>query len=111
MATFSRSTSACVDPVKFWKPGMMPAGMPVSRIASRSARSASRRREVREDAGYSTGSNVASSGRATYWANSESASGPRAFHRSLAAIGTMTSLNSGFPRRDTWHQGPELSFR
>ncbi len=32
--------SACVVPVKFWKPGMMPPGMPVSRIARRSARSA-----------------------------------------------------------------------
>ena len=29
-----------IVPEKFWKPGMMPFGMPVSRIASRSARSA-----------------------------------------------------------------------
>jgi hypothetical protein len=35
---FSRSMSICFGPVKFWKPGMTPAGMPVSRIASRSAR-------------------------------------------------------------------------
>ena len=26
IATFSRSMSACVVPVKFWKPGTMPAG-------------------------------------------------------------------------------------
>ena len=35
---FSRSMSAGLLPVKFWKPGTMPAGMPVSRIAARSAR-------------------------------------------------------------------------
>src|SRR5580693_1905411 len=35
---FSRSMSASTGPVKFWNPGMMPAGMPVSRMASRSAR-------------------------------------------------------------------------
>ena len=40
IATLSRSRSACVGPVKFWNPGMIPAGIPVSRIASRSARSA-----------------------------------------------------------------------
>ena len=37
MATLSRSMSACVDPVKFWNPGTTPDGMPVSKIASRSA--------------------------------------------------------------------------
>ncbi len=40
IATFSRRRSACVVPVKFWKPGMMPPGIPVSKIARRSARSA-----------------------------------------------------------------------
>ena len=29
------------------------------------------------------------------------------FHSSLRLIGTMTSLNSGLPRRETWTQGPE----
>ena len=42
MAMFSRSMSACTAPVKFWKPGTMPAGMPVSRIAARSARGLAR---------------------------------------------------------------------
>ena len=38
IAMFSRRRSACVAPVLFWKPAMIPDGMPVSRIASRSAR-------------------------------------------------------------------------
>ena len=38
IATFSRSMVGLVVPVKFWKPGTTPAGMPVSRIAARSAR-------------------------------------------------------------------------
>ena len=38
MATFSRSMSAGFGPVKFWKPATIPLGMPVSRIAWRSAR-------------------------------------------------------------------------
>ena len=38
IATLSRSMSAGVLPVKFWKPGMIPAGSPVSRMATRSAR-------------------------------------------------------------------------
>ena len=50
IATFSRSMSAWVGPVKFWKPGMSPLGMPVSRIASRSARSAVSAGQVREHA-------------------------------------------------------------
>ena len=39
-ARFSLSMSAGVFPVKFWKPGTIPDGMPVSRIATRSARAA-----------------------------------------------------------------------
>ena len=35
---FSRSMSAWIGPVKLVKPGMMPGGIPVSRMASRSAR-------------------------------------------------------------------------
>src|SRR6266704_2281584 len=35
---FSRSMSDSTGPVKLVNPGMMPAGMPVSRMASRSAR-------------------------------------------------------------------------
>jgi hypothetical protein len=38
IATFSRSRSALVAPLKFWKPGNSPAGTPVSRTASRSGR-------------------------------------------------------------------------
>ena len=38
IATLSRSMSALVPPVKFWNPGTTPDGIPVSRIASRSAR-------------------------------------------------------------------------
>jgi len=37
-ARLSRSSSAWVAPVKFWKPGITPEGTPVSRIATRSAR-------------------------------------------------------------------------
>ena len=37
IAMFNRSMSAGVVPVKFWNPGMIPDGMPVSRIATRSS--------------------------------------------------------------------------
>ena len=76
--------SACVGPVKFWNPGISPAGMPVSRIASRSARSTSvSAARFGNTPGYSTGSSFASSGRATYLANSESRCGGSAFQQSL----------------------------
>ena len=45
--------SACTGPVKFVKPGTIPAGIPVSRIASRSARGLpgrDQRGQVREHA-------------------------------------------------------------
>jgi hypothetical protein len=42
IATLSRSRSASLGPVKFWKPGISPDGIPVSSTATRSARSASR---------------------------------------------------------------------
>jgi hypothetical protein len=38
MAVFRRSMSACTSPVLFWKSSIRPSGMPVSRIATRSAR-------------------------------------------------------------------------
>ena len=38
IAVFRRSMSDRTGPVLFWKPGMIPLGIPVSRIASRSAR-------------------------------------------------------------------------
>ena len=38
MEVFSRSMSASTGPVKLVNPGTIPAGMPVSRMASRSAR-------------------------------------------------------------------------
>ena len=37
MAMFRRRKSAWVGPVKFWNPGTIPGGMPVSKIAARSA--------------------------------------------------------------------------
>ena len=67
IATLRRSMSASVVPVKFWKPGTIPSGMPVCRIATRSARSASSAARLGNTSGYSTGSSVASSGRARYW--------------------------------------------
>ncbi len=68
IAVFSRSMSDSTEPVWFWKPSISPAGMPVSRIASRSARgwpdfaSAAR---CGKTPGYRAGSNPASSGRLT----------------------------------------------
>ena len=101
--------SACTGPVKLVKCGTIPAGMPVSRIASRSARglpvafSAAR---CGNTPGYRTGSSLASSGWATYLANCLSHCGACRFQRSFAPMGTMTSLNSGFPSRETWVNGP-----
>ena len=86
MATLRRSRSACVGPVKFWKPGTIPAGIPVSRIATRSARSCSSRCAARfgNTPGYRSGSSVPSSGLLTYWAKSASWSGWRAVPLVLA---------------------------
>ena len=46
-----RSRSAGVEPVLFWKPVMIPDGIPVSRMASRSTRALVYAGEVREDPG------------------------------------------------------------
>jgi hypothetical protein len=79
IAMFSRSMSAGADPVKFWNPGMSPLGMPVSRIAARSARSAFRLARFGNTPGYRIGSSVASSGCCTYFRNSASPDGGSAF--------------------------------
>ena len=108
MATLSRSSSAWVVPVKFWNPGMRPAGMPVSRMASRSARSAVSAGQVGEDAGIQDRQQPRQLGLGHEAGELASRSGPTLFQRSFWTIGTMTSLNSGLPRRDTWFQGPTL---
>ena len=62
--------SASVLPVKFWKPGTTPDGIPVSRIATRSARSAGQhRRGSGTRPGTAPAAAVASSGCFTYCAN------------------------------------------
>ena len=98
--------SAWVVPVKFWKPGTTPLGIPVMRIARRSARSLVYFARFGKTPGYRTGSSPASSGLATYLANCLSSWGGVAFQASFLAIGVITSLNSGLPRRDTWLQAP-----
>ena len=65
MEVFSRSMSAWIGPVKLVKPGTMPVGIPVSKMASMSARglpdlfSASR---CGNTPGYRTGSSPESPG-------------------------------------------------
>src|SRR5215467_14078488 len=56
------------------------------------------------------GSRLANSGCATYFANTLSSEGGDWFQLSLSAIGTMTSLKSGLPSRDTWTNGPAFKF-
>ena len=83
---------------------MIPAGRPVRRIASRSLRavpavfSAAR---FGKTPGYSAGSKLDSSGLATWLANWESPAGGWALNLSFIGIGMSTSLNRGFPCRDT----------
>ncbi len=109
IATLSRSRSAWVGPVKFWNPGIEPGRDPreedrqqvgaVGLVALKAAR-------FGNTPGYRIGSSLPSSGRATYLAKSSSWLGGLRFHSSLRPIGTMTSLNNGFPSRDTWVNGP-----
>ncbi len=114
MAMFSRSMSAWTVPlpVTFWKPGTMPAGIPVSRIASRSARglpealSAAR---LGKTPGYRTGRSWDSSGAETSPANCLSLTGAWELKKSFFEMGTRTSLNRGLPRRETWTKGPLLT--
>ena len=99
--------SASVVPVKFWKPGTIPDGMPVSRIATRSR---ARRGERPRGSGTRPGTERAAARRARGAARPGGTACRRraasAFHRSLPPIGTSTSLNSGLPRRETWTQSP-----
>ena len=78
----------------------------MSRMATRSARAALSPARLGKTPGYSTGSSPASSGCWTYLRNCLSSDAGSEFQRSFSPIGTMTSLNSGLPRRDTWTQGP-----
>src|SRR3984885_9580992 len=80
--------------------------MPVSRIATRSARAFVYAARFGNTPGYSTGSSVASSGCCTPAANRLSADGGSEFHSSLNPIPTSTSLNSGLPRRETSIHSP-----
>ncbi len=85
--------------------------MPVSRMASRSARgvpdllSTSR---FGKTPGNRPGSSRATSGFATNLANRLSPSGGWVFQKSLRPMGTMTSLNSGMASRETCRYGPVL---
>src|SRR5271166_5206001 len=85
----------------------MPDGSPVSRIATRSARGAVRPARVGNTPGYRTGNSLANSGCCTYFRNALSSAGRSRFQRSFSPSGTMTSLNSGLPRRETWIHGPD----
>src|SRR5262249_35651111 len=62
IAMFRRSMSPGSAPVKFWNPGTIPDGMPVSKIASRSARDALNPFRFGNTPGYKMGRSVASSG-------------------------------------------------
>ena len=94
--------------VAFWKPGTMPAGIPVSRIATRSSRGAGERFEVREHSRVEDRQQLRQF-RVLHVLQELNffAAGSCAFHSSLRAIGISTSLNSGFARRETCTQGPD----
>ena len=85
----------------------MPAGRPVSRIATRSARSLVSAAEVREHAGVEDRQQAGQLGLGRRTAGSRCRRfGSVPFHSSLRASGTSTSLNSGLPSRDTCTYGP-----
>ena len=106
--------SAWIEPVKFWKPGTMPAGMPVSRIASRSARAVpdcGELGEVREHARVERREQPGQLGVGdSRSANCLSSDGGCVFQWSFWPSGISTSLTSGLPRRDTWTNGPLWTF-
>ncbi len=89
----------------------MPGGIPVSRIATRSARGAvslarfgnTLRVEHRQQPGELGVLDVG--------ANASSPAGCSAFQRSFCPSGTITSLNSGLPRRETCTHGPDSASR
>src|ERR1700689_4846209 len=91
----------------------MPVGMPVSRIASRSARglpdltSAAR---LGNTPGYRAGSSAARPGLVTYSANSLSPDGGSEFHWFFLPSGLIPSLPSGLPSRETCRHGPLDTF-
>ena len=96
--------------MKFWNPGTTPAGIPVIRIALRSARGFLYAARFGNAPGYSAGSSPPSSGLLTYFVYCASLLGGREFHWSFSAIGVMTSLNSGLPRRETCFHGPRPTY-
>ena len=77
------------------------------RIATRSARAAVRPARFGKTPGYSTGRSAASSGCWTCGTYSASFCGSRAFQSSFWPSGTITSLNSGMPSRETCTHGPD----
>ena len=79
IAIFSRSMSDGAGPVKFWNPEMSPLGIPVSRIAARSARSALSPARWGNTPGYRIGSSLANSGCCTYVRNWSSLAGGSEF--------------------------------
>jgi hypothetical protein len=91
MAILSRNMSACVFPVKVWKLGTMPAGIPVNRIAAKSARGFWYAARLGKTPGYRLGSSAASPGLVTNEANCESRLGGCAFQKSFLAKGMRTS--------------------
>src|ERR1700689_735675 len=91
----------------------MPVGMPVSRIASRSARGlpdATSAARLGNTPGYRSGSSAARPGWVTDSAHSLSSDGGRGFHRSFLPLGLITSLTSGLPSRETCRHGPLDTF-
>src|SRR5207237_436473 len=79
----------------------------VRKTATRSPRGADRPSRLENCLGYRTVKRLASSGCCTYDRKDSSPLGSRAFHSSLRAIGTSTSLNSGLPSRETCTHGPD----
>ena len=107
-----RSVASCPPTrlccVAFWKPGTTPAGMPVSRIATRSSRAAGERFQVREHLrGRAPAAASPVPGAARTAGTRFFARAACAFHSSLRAIGMSTSLNSGLASRETCTHGPD----
>ena len=97
---------SCSEGVTFL--GWLTPGMPVKKIVARSSRPPKPRPAFTVvgtlTPGYKTGISLPSSGSSTPLANWRSLSGDELLKRSLAPIGTTTSLTSGCPRRATCFQ-------
>ena len=89
---------------------MMPAGMPVSRIATRSARGRrSAPARFGNTPGYSTGSSFGELGLLHVLRELASSARVGRVPSSFWPIGTMTSLNSGLPSRETCDPRADLA--